>query len=488
MRNNGGLGVEKLLREMTKVINNKTDRTISVEEMSIELTKPQSEFKEQFYLLGELGNAEFSKDGKLHFKEGFEKEVFKRSPWFPRLYHKSKEFFIKLARIFFGVGLLLSIALTGVTILIIVILILSVASKGNINGRSNSSSNFFSGGGGGGGGGGYLHARLFFRDLFLYTLWYDALHHRHHPIIGRSSYNYPMNNPYQQPNPNPPPNPPQGGDQPNNDGEDRGDNYWSSLLTDIFRFLFGDSFNSKSDHKLRSLRSIGYLIKSKQLGPIISASDVKGYVDDYIFNYHENEKSNAIQNQYHVQEGYMLPVLRCFNGVTEASSDGEHLYYYFPDFSNEEVDIQEIINSNAISSSTQHLNNKRSIQETEIRYLTTDYELEEGREDPPILEGYYSFFYSKATVGLGVWNFIQVVILGWFFFAYNIDFLLVEAEAGVLLVFIVNLSKYVYWYLLIYSIFYLIFPLIRYLIIKIRNKSIDKRNMQRIRVNKDLSG
>lgn len=459
--------LERTLNKMVEVVKKK-NREVSLEEIALELTKPQNEIRSTFYLLAELGNASVTKEGKLLFPEDFELGIKNRYPWKLKIISKGKQYILAFLRLFFGIGLFLSIALVGITLLIILFIILF--SKGNNRNRSSGSSSNFYSGGGGGGNIPYFYgygSHLLLRELLWFSMWtnpmpiYYPVHHHHY----RTSV-YPS-----EPNNNPPPPPPQNNNNNHRDlPEDRNDNReQKSILTDIFRFLFGDSFNSKEDHKLRCLKSIGYYIKGKSFGPVIKADEVKLYLDDYILN---TQKQG---------ESYMLPVLRCFNGNMEASSDGESLFYVFPDLSDLDKPVSDLINSYQTSMATKRINIKKNQDDSTLYMIDqSNIDLEqEGIENPPILETSYEFFYTNQTVGLAIWNFIQVVILGIVFYL-DIDLLAQDLQVNASILYaIIYTCKYLYWYLLAYAIFFILFPLGRYFYIKWLNSQIKKRNHQR---------
>lgn len=257
------------------------------------------------------------------------------------------------------------------------------------------------------------------------------------------------------------------------------------FLRDIFRFLFGDGLGTRKDHHHRSMTAIGHMIRRQSRGPVVTAKQMAPYLDEYIFHEHD-APPGRVPDRYTRHEGFVLPVLRCFHGQAEASDDGQTLEYHFPELGSMETSVPLTVRDFELSTLSKRA---QPIDDGQARYEDLGYaetHLEEGGEDPPILEHHLVFFYTRQTVALGIWNLVQVFLLGWFLFFADTEQLMRDAQfdpsMAQFVLAVLGASQFVYWYLLAYALFYLLFPASRYWYQGILNRRIDRRNQKRIRV------
>jgi hypothetical protein len=340
---------------------------------------------------------------------------------------------------------------------------------------------FFKGGGGGGGGGGNLLTYFIVRDLLFYSIrpYNAAYDYSYQPV---SNINNIGGNPYPNPAPNPnpyrPPNDPTPLPNPWNantpdQSPDPNGGQSSSIVADIFRFVFGDGVQPNSDHRLRCLRAAGYFIRSMP-NCTVQAKDLAPFLDAYIFDYHQ--KRAMVQTQYSKHEGFVWEVLRCFNGKPVANDSGE-LYYYFPDLMGVEnnLELDTILEGHYKSKFSSLIREVRGTQaDSAIRVRTQGSSLEEGAESPPILERFHTFFHSSMVVLLGVWNIVQLGIFRWVISTGFYEYL--TGDQQIMFLPLLHLAAYLYWYLLAYAIFFFAVPVARYFVIKYLNSKITKRN------------
>ncbi|BAP17651.1 hypothetical protein [cyanobacterium endosymbiont of Epithemia turgida] len=195
-----------------------------------------------------------------------------------------------------------------------------------------------------------------------------------------------------------------------------------NFLEAIFSFLFGEGNPNNNLEECR-WREIGAVIRTNQ-GAII-AQQVSPYLDN-ITQYNEDS------------EDYMLPILTRFNGYPRVSSQGE-IIYYFP-----RLQV------------TAQLHKKHSV---------TSY----------LKENLYCFSRASSrqimlATGLGILNFILALVLG---------YLIKDPEFINQMTGLVSFVNSIYWILLVYSIGFLVIPLIRYFVVQWRNDIIKSRNMIR---------
>ncbi|MGB3790281.1 MAG: hypothetical protein WA949_19890 [Phormidesmis sp.] len=178
-----------------------------------------------------------------------------------------------VARISFGIMLMLSIALISIAIIVLVI---AASSQGGGNSRDNRN-----------GGGGFI----FFPTNFFYLFDFNR---------GRGRRRYP--NRY-------------GGGYSGGKSRSSRSNEKLPFLEAVFSFLFGDG-DPNEDLEERRWQAIGSVITNS--GGAIAAEQVTPYLD---------KLGEGSDQEY---EDYMLPVLTRFNGQPEVSPTGD-MVYYFPE-------------------------------------------------------------------------------------------------------------------------------------------------------------
>lgn len=333
-----------------------------------------------------------------------------------------KRALMTLLKAFFAIGLLISISIIGIALLIILILILSQNNRG-----------------GGGGAGGFGFLDLLFRDLLFFSLYDNNIRY--------SRVNYrPM--PHYDPDPEPPRR------RDNRDSDDSDEEASKvSFIEEIFYFLFGNKNYERNNHKAECMKEIGLVIYNKKNG-IIKANEICYYLDDYIFFKHKKGKIS----KKHKFEHYIYPVLRYYNGKPDATDEGE-IFYRFPDL---------IPSETLISLQDPSLVN-RSIMVT----------------PPPILEKPIKFYAPTRAILLCFWNIFQLILYGWFLYSDFSDVLFATYQESYILIKFFYFTKYIYFYLVLYGAFFIIVPFIRFLIIKLKNLRIRKRNKIREEVCKE---
>jgi flagellar basal body-associated protein FliL len=194
-----------------------------------------------------------------------------------------------------------------------------------------------------------------------------------------------------------------------------------NFLEAIFSFLFGDG-NPNFDLEERRWQEIGTVIRNQ--GGAVVAQQIAPYLDNVNLYNQENED-------------YILPVLARFNGYPEVSPQGE-IIYYFPEL--------------------QVMAKKRQIKPV-AAYLR---------------ESLWRFSQAKSgqimgAIGWGAFNFILALVLG----------ALLQGNIAAELGGFVGIVASIYWILLGYAVGFLGIPLLRYFWIKLKNKKIEARNLQR---------
>lgn len=200
-----------------------------------------------------------------------------------------------------------------------------------------------------------------------------------------------------------------------------------NFLEAIYSFLFGDG-NPNADLEERRWQAIATVIRNND-GAVV-AEQIAPYLD---------EVGQGYSQEY---EEYMIPVLSRFNGRPEVSDEGQ-LVYHFP-------------------------------------------ELQVTAEDrrPAPVAAYLKEFpwqFSKASTGqlvgalsLGMFNFVGAIVLG--LLLRRPDVQEIVAELGGVTGFVAA----IYGVLLAYGTGFLSIPLIRYLTLNVRNKSVETRNDRRM--------
>jgi len=206
-----------------------------------------------------------------------------------------------------------------------------------------------------------------------------------------------------------------------------------SFIESIFSFVFGDG-DPNSNLEEKRWQVIASYIRFKE-GSVI-AEQIAPYLDDCLL-------SENVKEKYRHEE-YMLHVVKQLNGIPKPSEDGQ-LIYIFPELQVTTTETQQNADT--------------------LLQLT-----------PPIMEELWQF--TKASRKQISWAFIllfmniaDVVIL---------SKLLTRLSETLLDSFIYNLMYMLQQILFVFALIFLIFPLIRSLIIKYKNFRIESRNKQRV--------
>ncbi|QZZ19746.1 hypothetical protein J5X98_20865 [Leptothermofonsia sichuanensis E412] len=196
-----------------------------------------------------------------------------------------------------------------------------------------------------------------------------------------------------------------------------------NFLESVFSFLFGDG-NPNADLEERRWTAIGTVIRNHK-GAVI-AEQIAPYLDD------------VGRGDSFVDENYMLPVLSRFNGRPEVSPEGD-IVYHFPE-----------------------------LQTTATR---------QGYQSVSAYLKEFPWRFSQASsgqilmaIGLGGANLIGALVLG---------SLLADGTIALQMGGFVAFVQSIYWLLLGYGAAFLAIPLIRYLWIQWRNRTINHRNEKR---------
>jgi len=283
-------------------------------------------------------------------------------------------------------------------------------------------------------------------DLYFFLWWNARINHS-----TRRRNNWNRNWITVNPPQDPPPTPPDNYTTNSPMDDDRGKEL--NILEAIFSFVFGDSspFSDTSFEEKRH-KAIAGVIKENR--GVVIAEQIAGYLDTWIFDYRKANK----QGKKFTQEEYMLPVVSAFSGIIESSDDG-FLLYHFPDLLFSASDHSSIMQAPPV---TEEKKKFSSASEKQLTWAIT----------------------------LGILNLVGVVLVGLYVYPEEITgpiFYRVGYEDRVdWSILILTLFQTFFPFLLPYAIFYVTFPAVRYLVLKVLNHRIEKANKFRVEVVKKL--
>eukprot|EP01116_Phalansterium_solitarium_P022615 TRINITY_DN7535_c0_g1_i1.p1 TRINITY_DN7535_c0_g1~~TRINITY_DN7535_c0_g1_i1.p1 ORF type:complete len:415 (+),score=144.45 TRINITY_DN7535_c0_g1_i1:271-1515(+) len=346
-------------------------------------------------------------------------------------------------RAFFGIGLIASIAL--VTFAIIVILLaITFANSSNSSGGGGGGSvsnvfNSFNHGGGGGGGGyhhhGHGHHHGFFNDFFFLMWWNNSF-----DVHRRRRHDWPRPDP--PGNGPPPPPPPQRALMDVEDGgADPGDEL--SFLEAVFSFLFGDA-DPNFDLEERRLTAIVALIRANN--GLVTAQQVAPYLDDVLL-------PSGADRWLH--EGFMIPVLSRLGGQPVSTDDGQ-LRYTFPQL------------SASFASAAGAFPLQPHADDDDAVFYDTSRVVPFPLFEQPLRFSKASDSQKVLVVGLGLLNLLLVLFCGFLLQDESLDL----SQLGP----VVQFVSFCFTWIVLYAVFFLSLPLLRYGWILYQNSKISARN------------
>lgn len=175
---------------------------------------------------------------------------------------------------------------------------------------------------------------------------------------------------------------------------------------------------------------------------------------------------------YYREEEFMLQVLRCFKGSVTASDDGR-LTYVFEELMTDIAALESAAFTQRQDLIASHL----GVEVTPPGDLAS---LEENiGEDPPIQEELWRFHYSTGALFLGAYNALQLTVFAWLVYAGHYREFVQDEDQLRIISAIVSVVRYLLWWLVAYAIFYAVWPLSRFIVMRWRNNHIRKRNAAR---------
>ena len=178
---------------------------------------------------------------------------------------------------------------------------------------------------------------------------------------------------------------------------------------------------------------------------------------------------------YFREEDFMLPVLRCFKGTVTASPDGKLLYVFGQLMT--DITASSLLDRER-TSTPEALIGRHLGAHVEASNDLGALEASIG-SDPPIQEELWRFHYSAGPLLLGVYNLIQLVIFAWLVYAGHYREFVEDEDQLRILAAVVSVVRYFLWWLIAYAVFYIGWPLGRFLVMRWRNSSIRRRNAAR---------